>query len=71
MNWSQYIRSEGLLIRLGSLVLVFQLIVFQQAFDIIENPGVEGTLREVVSGGLSLIAAICLVSGVWLRFQTS
>jgi hypothetical protein len=51
--------------------LVFQLIVFQRAFDIVENPGVSGTLEDVIGGGLLLIATICIVSGAYLRYQRS
>lgn len=70
MDWIRNIRGE-LLIRIGSLVLVVQLIVFQRAFGIVENPGVAGTSRDVVSGGLLLIATVCVGTGVYLHHQSS
>ncbi len=60
--------KSQLLVSGGSLLLVFQLIVFQQAFNIVEHPGVSGTLRNVLSGGLLLIATICIGSGAYLRY---
>ncbi|OYR41890.1 hypothetical protein DJ82_04045 [Halorubrum sp. Ib24] len=60
--------KSQLLVSGGSLLLVFQLIVFQQAFNIVANPGVSGTLRNVFSGGLLLIATICIGSGAYLRY---
>ena len=71
MNVIRDIRHGGVLIRAGSIVLVFQLIVFQRAFGLVESPGVSGTLRDVVSGGLLLIAAVCIGSGVYLRYRAS
>jgi hypothetical protein len=65
------ISKNRLLVSGGSLLLVFQLIVFQRAFNIVENPGVSGTLRGVISGGLLLIATICIGSGAYLRYQRS
>jgi len=65
------ISKSRLLVSGGSLLLVFQLIVFQRAFSIVENPGVSGTLRGVLSGGLLLIATICIGSGAYLRYQRS
>ncbi|SDE77297.1 hypothetical protein [Halorientalis regularis] len=63
------ISKSRLLVSGGSLLLVFQLIVFQRAFDIVENPGVSGTLEDLISGGLLLIATTCIVSGAYLRYQ--
>ncbi|MDB9253999.1 hypothetical protein [Halorubrum ezzemoulense] len=44
--------KSQLLVSGGSLLLVFQLIVFQGAFNIVESSGVSGRLRGVLSGGL-------------------
>jgi hypothetical protein len=63
--------KSRLLISGGSLLLVFQLVVFQRAFNVIENPGVSGALRSVVSGGLLFIATICICGGAYLRYQGS
>lgn len=71
MNVMQGSRRGGLLIRVGSVVLVFQLIVFQRAFGLVERPGVSGTLRDVVSGGLLVIATVCIGIGVFLRYRAS
>ncbi|RXK47018.1 hypothetical protein EAF64_17930 [Halorientalis pallida] len=65
------ISKSRLLVSGGSLLLVFQLTVFQQAFNIVENPRVSGSLRGVLSGGLLLIATICIGSGAYLRYQCS
>ena len=61
--------KSQLLVSGGSLLLVFQLIVFQGAFKIVENSGFSGTLRGVLSGGLLLIATICIGSEAYLRYQ--
>ncbi|TKX50300.1 hypothetical protein EXE49_06790 [Halorubrum sp. ASP121] len=61
--------KSQLLVSGGSLLLVFQLIVFQGAFNIVETPEVSGRLRGVLSGGLLLIATICVGSGAYLRYQ--
>jgi hypothetical protein len=61
--------KSQLLVSGGSLLLVFQLIVFQGAFNIVETPGVSGRLRGVISGGLLLIATICIGGGAYLRYQ--
>jgi hypothetical protein len=61
--------KSQLLVSGGSLLLVFQLIVFQRAFNIVENPGFSGRLRGVISGGLLLVATICIGSGAYLRYQ--
>jgi len=63
------ISRSRLLVSSGSLLLVFQLIVFQQAFSLVENPGITGTLRDIISGGLLLVATICITSGAYLRYQ--
>jgi len=60
--------KSQLLVSGGSLLLVFQLIVFQGAFNIVKNPGVSGRLGGVLSGGLLLIATICIGSGAYLRY---
>jgi len=64
------ISKSQLLISGGSLLLVSQLIMFQSAFDIVEPPR-PGTLRSVLSGGLLLIATLCIASGAYLRYQRS
>ena len=65
------ISKHRLLVSGGSLLLVFQLIVFQKAFNIVEPPGISSTLSGVISGGSLLIASACVASGAYLRYQGS
>lgn len=67
---SKISRSQ-LLVSGGSLLLVCQLIVFQRAFNIVQSPGVSGMLRDIIGGGMLLIATICIVIGAYLRYQRS
>mgnify|MGYP006299483689 CR=1 FL=1 len=61
--------TQRLLLSGGSLLLVVQLVVFQQAFALVESPGVSGTLRDVLSGGLLLVATVAIASGAYLHYQ--
>lgn len=69
MSGTWDVRTERILTAIGSLALVFQLIVFQNSLGIVEDPGVSGTLRDVLSGGLLLLAAGCLTGGLYLRWK--
>jgi hypothetical protein len=71
MDVIQNMRPKGLLIRVGSFVLVAQLIIFQRAFGIVENPVLSGSLRDVVSGGMLLIAVVSIGTGTYLHYQDS
>ncbi|WP_276253236.1 hypothetical protein [Halomontanus rarus] len=71
MSSIQNARRGRLLIGLGGLALVVQLIVFQNSLGIVENPGVSGMLRDILSGVLLLVAVIFLVGGVYLRQRSS
>lgn len=71
MSTDQGVRNLRLLISVGGLALVIQSVVFQGTFGIVENPGVSGALRDVLSGGLLLVATIFLFSGVYLRLRYS
>lgn len=65
------VSNTRLLIVLGGSALVIQLLMFQNSFGIVENPGVSGLLRDVLSGGLLLVAVVCLVGGLYLRQRDS
>ncbi|PCR90428.1 hypothetical protein CP557_07755 [Natrinema ejinorense] len=71
MNDTQNRSGEQLLIGVGGLALVIQLVVFQNSLGIVSNPGVSGTLGDIVSGGLLLVAVVCLAGGVYLRQRGS
>ncbi|AHB65206.1 hypothetical protein HISP_03990 [Haloarcula hispanica N601] len=69
MNFNENGRIRQLLIPIGGLALVIQSIAFESTFEIVESPGVSGTLRDVLSGGLLLVATVCLFGGVYLRLR--
>ncbi|WP_083893841.1 hypothetical protein [Halovivax asiaticus] len=71
MSADQNERNLRLLLSIGGLALVIQSVVFQGTFGIVESPGVSGVLRNVLSGGLLLVATIFLFSGVYLRLRGS
>mgnify|MGYP000109066541 CR=1 FL=1 len=71
MTVGENTRSRQLLIPIGGLALVFQSIAFEGTFGLIEHPGVSGVLRDVLSGGLLLVATVCLFGGVYLRLRGS
>ncbi|SER36721.1 hypothetical protein SAMN04489841_3647 [Natrinema salaciae] len=71
MSDTQNRRRERVLIRVGGLAFVIQLIVFQNSLGVMSSPGVSGTLRDILSGGLLLVAVVCLVGGVYLRQRGS
>ena len=69
MKVGENTRIRRLLIPIGGLALVFQSIVFEGTFGLVESPGVSGILRDVLSGGLLLVATVCLFGGVYLRLR--
>jgi len=71
MRFDENRRPRRLLIPIGGLALVVQSIVFESTFEIVADPGVSGSLRGVLSGGLLLVATVCLFSGVYLRLRDS
>ncbi len=60
-------RVPELLISIGGLALVTQSVVFEGTFGLVANPGVSGGLRDILSGGLLLVATGCLFGGVYLH----
>ncbi len=71
MGFDENRRTRRLLIPIGGLALVVQSIVFEGTFEIVEGPGVSGSIRDVLSGGLLLVATVCLFTGVYLRLRDS
>ncbi len=67
MNHIQDVSSGRLVTGIGGLALVVQLIVFESSFGIVTDPGVSGVFRDVLSGGLLLVALVCLLGSVYLR----
>ncbi|ADQ65765.1 hypothetical protein ELS19_14615 [Halogeometricum borinquense] len=67
MNTIQDGSRARLLRVIGGLALVVQSIVFESTFGIVTDPGVSGILRDVLSGGLLLVASVCLLVGVYFR----
>ncbi|WP_082230777.1 hypothetical protein [Haloprofundus marisrubri] len=66
MSTSTGASNSQLFIAIGGLALVLQSVVFESTFGIVESPGVSGVLRDVLSGGLLLVATVCLLGGVYL-----
>jgi hypothetical protein len=52
---------------IGILGLLFHLLVFQGAFGILA-PEVSSTLSNIVSDGLLVVSALCILTGVWFQF---
>ncbi|QCQ76342.1 hypothetical protein E6P09_14070 [Haloferax mediterranei ATCC 33500] len=71
MSRIQNVSNARLLTVLGGSALVIQLLVFQNSFGIVENTGVSGLLRDVLSGGLLFVAVGCLVGRLYLRHRDS
>jgi acid phosphatase family membrane protein YuiD len=71
MSGIRAVHTERILTVIGSLALVFQLIVFQDSLGVVKSPGVSGTLRDVLSGGLLLVAVCCLAGGLYVRWKNS
>ncbi|RLM41491.1 hypothetical protein D3D01_22000 [Haloarcula sp. Atlit-7R] len=71
MRFDENRHPRRLLIPIGGLALVVQSIVFESTFEIVADPGVSGSLRGVLSGGLLLVATVCLFNGVYLRLRDS
>lgn len=71
MSVGENTRIRRLLIPIGGLALVLQSIAFEGTFGLVERPGVSGLLRDVLSGGLLLVATVCLFGGVYLRLHDS
>lgn len=69
MSSTRDIHTERLLTAIGSLALVVQLIVFQNSLGIVENPGVSGALRDVLSVGLLFLAVACLAGALYIRWK--
>ncbi|SFS99276.1 hypothetical protein SAMN04488556_3761 [Halostagnicola kamekurae] len=62
-------KNGSRLISLGGVALVAQLVIFQNSLGIVGDPGVSGVTEDVVSGGLLLVATVCLAVGVFLSLR--